>query len=770
MSDLFSGLNERQYEAVTVGTGPVLIFAGPGSGKTRVLTHRIAYLVQKMGVSPYEVMAVTFTNKAAGEMKARAEHLLKTPLSGMMLGTFHAMCARILRREGHHTPYGDRYHIYDTADQEAVIKQALAELNIDPKKYNPRRVLGKISAAKNELILPSQFRALDYFGEVVAQAYTRYQAIMLDNNALDFDDLLMQTVLLMQNDEEVQQKYQQRISFLLVDEFQDTNIAQYELVRLLAAPMNNVFVVGDEDQGIYAFRGADYRNVQRFREDYPSAKVVLLEQNYRSTQTVLDAARAVIDRNPHRTPKALFTERGDGAPIHVFEAYNETFEAEYIADQVDRLARQQKRNYREFAVMYRTNAQSQAIESRFITEGIPYRMVGGVGFYKRREIRDLLSYLRVVDNPNDRVSFGRIINVPRRGIGEKSLHEFQIWATANFDSYQAALAHLVKGDPSPISARAVRPLTEFAQGLFRWQALAEGGQLIGCLDAIIADTGYRWYLQEISESEEQNIDRNENVDQLRRLLADAEHKNISLNEFLTDQSLVSDVDELKEDADAVTLLTLHAAKGLEFPVVFIAGLEEGLLPHVRSFEDPDGMAEERRLMYVGITRAEDQLYLSYAFRRSMWGSDQTNSPSRFLTDLPPGLLNDMPAGLGALGNQRNFKEQTTWDAPTQKITRAASPPPPVNDSARGGFTRAETPQTKSLDKLRGKLRDKIVPFPGMEASGGKFRRNTRVSHGIFGAGMVIDSKVQGGIELVTVLFDDRQHGIKEIDGDLLGKL
>ncbi|MFW5749004.1 MAG: ATP-dependent helicase [Chloroflexota bacterium] len=751
MSVLFNGLNERQRAAVSAGKGPVLVLAGPGSGKTRVLTHRIAYLVQEMGVARRAIMAVTFTNKAAGEMRARAESLLASPLQGINLGTFHAICARLLRREGDRTPYGADYHIFDTDDQEAVVKQALAELNVDPKKHNPRRVLGAISTAKNELITPAQFQALDYFGEVVARIYARYQAILLDNNALDFDDLLMQMVLLLRDDDHVRLKYQQQFDFLLVDEFQDTNTAQYELVRLLGQPRDNVFVVGDEDQGIYAFRGADFRNVLRFRQDYPQAQVILLEQNYRSTQMVLDVARAIIDRNPHRTPKALFTERAGGPPITIYEAYNEVFEAGYVVEQVDRLMRRHQFTWSDFAVMYRTNAQSRALEETFIREGIPYRLVGGVGFYRRREVRDLLAYLRMVNNLNDKVSFTRIINAPRRGIGEKSLQEFQAWAASACEDYGDAFNRLTSGAETPLSGRVARLFADFGRQVLRWRALAEENDLVGLMDAIIGDTGYWVYLHEISDSEEQAVDREDNVKELRGLVAKAQQEQIPLNEFLAEQSLVSDVDALADDVDAVTLLTLHAAKGLEFPVVFITGLEEGLLPHIRSFDDADGMAEERRLLYVGVTRAQDHLYLTYAFRRTMWGRSDTNAPSRFLSDLPPELVEGINPNLANTTERRHHQEQMRWDTQVPGRTMEQTP--------RGGTGNS-------------RLRDKIVPFPRSqrtEADYTRFKSNDQVRHKVFGNGHVIESKVEGGVELVTVAFADKKQGIKTLDAEYLDK-
>lgn len=749
MSQLLNGLNTQQRAAVTAGTGPVLVLAGPGSGKTRVLTHRVAYLLQEMDLPPEALLAVTFTNKAAGEMRARVDGLLGGRVRGLQIGTFHAICARLLRREGDRTPYGSDYVIYDTDDQQAVITQAMGELNIDTKKFNPRRLLGAISSAKNELIDAATFSALDYFGEVVARVYPRYQAILLDNNALDFDDLLMQTAVLLRDDDAVCMKYQRLFQYVLVDEFQDTNVAQYELVRMLAEPDHNVFVVGDEDQGIYAFRGADYRNVMRFREDYPAAQVVLLEQNYRSTQVVLDAARAVIDKNPHRTPKALFTEREDGPQITIHEAYDEEHEARFIINEIGSLRMRDYTNWSDFAVMYRTNAQSRALEDACIREGIPYRLVGGVGFYKRREVRDVLAYLRLIANPNDRVSFARIINVPRRGIGKKSLTDFQYWAATECENYDDALARLVAGEDSPLSNRAGRLFAEFAGQLERWRDLAASGQLSEMLDTLLADVGYHMYLNEISDSPEQAAERGENVRELRGLLARAEAEGMSLIEFLAEQSLVADVDSLAEEADSITLLTLHAAKGLEFAVVFISGLEDGLMPHARSFDDPDGMAEERRLMYVGLTRAEDRLYLTHAFKRTVFGSSSANLPSRFLDDLPAAIVEDGSTGGLNRRQQRQFSEQTRWGS-----------------SAFGGTPSSTRTQPSN-----------IVQFPGASANDAEvseepasppsFKTGTRVVHSKFGRGHVLETKHSRGEEQVTVAFEDRTYGIKTLLVDFL---
>lgn len=756
VAGLLEGLNAQQRAAVTAGEGPVLVLAGPGSGKTRVLTHRIAYLIGEMGIYPDSIMAVTFTNKAAGEMRTRVQNLLAGSLHGLQIGTFHAICARLLRREWQKTPYGADYVIFDTDDQVTAVTQALNELNVDLKKWPPRRVLNAISTAKNELIEPGRYVAVDYFGEIVARVYQRYQAVLLDNNAMDFDDLLMQMVLLLRENPEVCAKYQRLYPFILVDEFQDTNTAQYELVQIMGKPQDNVFVVGDEDQGIYAFRGADFRNVLRFRQDYPSAQVILLEQNYRSTQVVLDVARAIIDKNTQRTPKALFTEREGGALVNVNEAYNEKYEAEFIAGEIDRL-RRDRYDFRDFAIMYRTNAQSRAIEETCIREGIPYRLVGGVGFYKRREIRDLLAYLRVINNPSDKVSFARIINVPKRGIGQKSLQEFQAWAAQEDLDYAEALTRLVIGAESPLSGRTRNLFMDFGQMLAGWRRLAEAGELLELFDDIVARIGYTLYLHEISDTEEQAIDRAENVRELRGLVAQAQESTISLADFLAEQSLVADVDELKDNENSVTLLTLHSAKGLEYPVVFITGLEEGLMPHVRAFDDPDGMGEERRLMYVGITRARDLLYLSYAFRRTVFGSSMANTPSRFLADIPGSLTEGMSPIVAQQASRQSFLRETTWDPNPRSEQRYESR---LNrDLRRFGPPGGGSAEGKRAGNER--LRSKIIPFK-REQSPAAYRTGQRVLHPKYGSGTVIECKPSGDDEEITVAFEDKKVGIKRL--------
>jgi DNA helicase II / ATP-dependent DNA helicase PcrA len=619
------GLNSAQRDAVTAGTGPILVLAGPGSGKTRVLTHRIAYLIQEMGVPPDHILAVTFTNKAAEEMKQRVQRLLGSVQKGLRVGTFHSICAQLLRREHARIDYGADYVIYDTDDQLTLLTQAMAELDVDAKRYTPRSILNAISSAKNELVTADKFGADQVGGrlanpltEVTRRVYQRYQRMLVDNNAMDFDDLLMNMVLLMRRDDEAREKYQRWFEHILVDEFQDTNTAQYQLVKLLAAPQNNAFVVGDEDQAIYAFRGADYRNVMQFRKDFPDAKVVLLEQNYRSTQIVLDVARAVIDRNVHRTPKALFTDKSGGQRVTIFEAFEETEEAAFVVQQVQNLRSRGKAEYSECAVMYRTNAQSRVLEEAFRKSGVPYKLVGGVGFYQRREVRDLLAYLRLINNPNDTVSFARIINTPKRGIGKKSVEDFQRWAADQGIGYGEALARIERGEATPLAGKG-KAFADFSRQLNDWREIAATGDLVALFDDIRTRVGYTLYLSEFSEGDEDRRNREENVVELGNALADAQQNGKSLAEYLTDASLTADVNLRDPNANAVTLLTLHAAKGLEYRVVFLTGLEEDILPHTRARDDAEGMEEERRLFYVGVTRAEELLYITFAANRMLYG-------------------------------------------------------------------------------------------------------------------------------------------------------
>ena len=646
--DILATLNPAQRQAVEAIQGPVLILAGPGSGKTRVITHRVAYLVRICGVSPRHIMAVTFTNKAAREMRERLERLLEQAAADLTLGTFHAICARILRRDGKAVGLDSSFVIYDEDDQSSLIKQALEDLNLDPKQYAPRALRSAIGSAKSRLIDPQQYaqRVSSYFEEVVHRVYQRYQQLLTQGRAVDFDDLLMKTVQLFQEHQQILKRYQSKYVHILVDEFQDTNIVQYMLMKQLSGRHRNLCVVGDPDQSIYSWRFADLRNILSFEKDYPKAKVVFLEQNYRSTKTILEVASDVISANIQRKPKKLWTGNEDGASVTLVESYSAEEEAQYVVSEIERLVGQERISLRDCAVMYRVNAQSRALEEALLRYGVPYRLVGGTRFYQRREVKDIVAYLRLIHNPRDNVSLVRIVNVPSRGIGSRTLSQIQSRAKARDIPLFEALQEMSR---SVLPSEAQQPLpSRIVQALAGFDALM--GELIsrsnelspsGLMDEILKYTGYREYILDKEGGEE----KWENVMELRNVAReyDALEPEEALSTLLENVSLVADIDDLDKKADAVTLITLHQAKGLEFPVVFIVGLEEGILPHRRSFDDPEEMEEERRLCYVGITRAEKRLYLLRSYRRSLFGGSTANPPSRFLQDISPHLIS--PRGL-----------------------------------------------------------------------------------------------------------------------------
>jgi len=645
--DILDGLNPAQRQAVEAIEGPLLILAGPGSGKTRVITHRVAYLVRKCGISPRHIMAVTFTNKAANEMKERLQMLLESAAQELTVGTFHAICARILRRDGAEIGLDSHFAIYDEEDQQNMVKKSLQELDLDPKKYTPRAMLSTISTAKSHLLTPQDYakQRRSYFDEVAQRVYERYEERLRQSKALDFDDLLMKTVQLFQEREKVLSKYQERYLHILIDEFQDTNVAQYMLAKQLAAKHHNICVVGDPDQSIYSWRAADLRNILNFEKDYPDAKVVFLEQNYRSTQTILEIASGIISANRQRKHKRLWTENEAGEKVIVVEAYNEQEEALFVVSEMERLAKQGMARPQDCAVMYRTNAQSRALEEAFIRYGLPYRLVGATRFYARREIKDVIAYLKLIHNPYDTVSLSRIINVPPRTIGQRSLEQLSRWAQALGVPLYSALQVLANQEASsettssakhPFSPRTAKYLLSF---LSLFNELMEESHKLGLvklLDETLKRTAYREYVL----AEEDGEDRWDNILELRTVTSQYEElpPQEALTAFLEGVALVSDIDDYDTKANAVTLITLHQAKGLEFPVVFIVGLEEGVLPHKRSFDDPAQMEEERRLCYVGVTRAKKRLYLVRAFRRSLMGASTANAPSRFLKDIPQHLV------------------------------------------------------------------------------------------------------------------------------------
>lgn len=632
-AELLEGLNEVQRQAVMHGDGPVLILAGPGSGKTRVITHRIAHLVIEHRIAPWRILAVTFTNKAAREMRERTARLLGDDAASLHMGTFHSMCARWLRIDGHAIGLSPDFVIYDDADQLALMKRVLEELHVDPRRFSPRAVLSAISNAKSEMLVPEALLSTvrGYGDEVVARAYAAYERALKAASAVDFDDLLLYAVRLF-DVPEMSVKYANRYQHVLVDEFQDTNPVQYQLARKLASKHGNITVVGDPDQSIYSWRSADVRNVQYFERDFPDCTIYLLEQNYRSTAAILEAADAVIGKNPGRHPRKLWTERQGGDLITTYDAYSDEEEGEFVAKEATRLATE-GRSFGEIAVMYRTNAQSRAVEEALVRHRIPYRLIGGVRFYQRREIKDLIAYFRLAQNPRDEASLLRVINVPGRGIGDKTVDRLDEFARENGVTLWDACEGVAGGLGAAITGRSAAAVAGFVHIINRLQADA-GRPLPDLLDQVLTLTGYARYLQDGGEDAE---DRIENVLELRSLMSEYEEvggEQGDLAAFLQDVALVADVDELREGTPAITLITLHAAKGLEYPVVFLIGLEEGVLPHIRSFDDPRQMEEERRLCYVGMTRAMDLLYLSRSYRRFSFGQQAANPPSRFLNDVP----------------------------------------------------------------------------------------------------------------------------------------
>src|SRR6187397_2158451 len=651
--EILARMNPPQAEAVSHLTGPLLILAGAGSGKTRVLAHRVAYLVAT-SYKPWQIVAVTFTNKAATEMRQRIAGLIgEEGAREATIGTFHAICARILRRDGELLGLTRSFTIYDRADQVALLKSVLKRLDLDEKRFSPGGMLAWIGQRKDELadVKTATRQAANYYDETAARVYDAYQRQLGDDDAVDFDDLLMRVVELFENHPAVLAKYQQRWQQILVDEYQDTNRAQYLICRHLAAKHRNLAVVGDDDQSIYSWRGADLRNILDFENDYPDTKVVKLEQNYRSTQTILDAAHGVVSRNSARKDKKLWTENGGGTKIQRFEAYNEEEEAEWIARQVEgliggrgttltRRADEEGERFRarDIAVMYRMNAQSRAIEESFLRYGLRYQLVGGTRFYSRREVKDALAYLRILRSDTDSVSFERIINVPARGIGDKTIETLRAAAAGEGASTWGAIEAGARGELPGLAPRTRNSLADFAALVRRLRTRVGVLPLPELLDDLLEVSGYRAMLADGSEDGEE---RWANLLELRAVTTryDDLSPEDALDRLLEETALVADQDSYEGDADAVTLITLHAAKGLEFPVVFIAGLEEGLFPHSRALEDEKELEEERRLAYVGITRAKKRLFLSHAWRRATWGMGQAAVPSRFLLEIPAELMN-----------------------------------------------------------------------------------------------------------------------------------
>ncbi|MCU4747218.1 MULTISPECIES: DNA helicase PcrA [Streptomyces] len=730
-AQLLEGLNEQQRAAVTHSDTPLLIVAGAGSGKTRVLTHRIAYLLAARGAHPGQILAITFTNKAAGEMKERVEELVGPRAAAMWVMTFHSACVRILRRESKHLGFTSSFSIYDAADSKRLMALVCRDLDLDPKRFPPKSFSAKVSNLKNELIDEETFagQATDGFEKTLAEAYALYQSRLREANALDFDDIIMTTVHLLQAFPDIAEHYRRRFRHILVDEYQDTNIAQYTLIRELVGTEEpgELCVVGDADQSIYAFRGATIRNILQFEEDYPQATTLLLEQNYRSTQTILSAANAVIERNESRRPKNLWTQAGAGARIIGYVADTEHDEAQFAADEIDRLTDAGDARPGDVAVFYRTNAQSRVFEEVFIRVGLPYKVVGGVRFYERREVRDVLAYLRVLANPEDTVPLRRILNVPKRGIGDRA--EAMIDALAQREKISFAQALVRVEEAYGMAARSMNAVKRFNVLMEELRTIAESGAgPATVLEAVLEQTGYLAELQ--SSTDPQDETRVENLQELASVALEFEQEREgeeetsgTLAEFLERVALVADSDQIPDEAEGedkgvITLMTLHTAKGLEFPVVFLSGMEDGVFPHMRSLGKTKELEEERRLAYVGITRARERLYVTRAALRSAWGQPQHNPPSRFLEEIP--------------------EQHLEW-----RRTGPLAPPPPApisrrpvsSGTATGGFATNRAP-------ARGGTQREVVALTAGD----------RVSHDSFGLGRVVSVQGSGDRAEATIDF------------------
>ncbi|WP_274362574.1 DNA helicase PcrA [Paenibacillus thermotolerans] len=719
-------LNPRQREAVQATDGPLLILAGAGSGKTRVLTHRIAYLIEAKKVAPWSILAITFTNKAAREMQERVSKLVGPHGQDIWVSTFHSMCVRILRRDIERIGFTSSFTILDSGDQLSVIRNCMKDLNIDTKKIEPKAVQAAISAAKNELIDPKRYEEKigDYFQGIVAKVYAMYQKRLKANNSLDFDDLIMSTIQLFKDEPQVLDFYQNKFQYIHVDEYQDTNRAQYMLCRMLADKHHRICVVGDSDQSIYGWRGADISNILNFEKDYPEAQSILLEQNYRSTSNILNAANEVIKNNPGRKAKNLWTDQGEGQKIQTYIADSEHEEGYFIAG-IIRKNRESGKRFGDHAILYRTNAQSRVIEEILIKSDIPYQIVGGVKFYDRKEIKDILAYLRLISNPDDDISFARVVNVPKRGIGDTTIDKLGEAAAARGVSLFAMIDGV---ESAGITARAASALREFKESIDNLSRMVEYLSVTELTEKMLDTIQYREELKR--ENTLESKARLENIDEFLSVTMDFEKRNEdkSLVSFLTDLALIADIDTMNNDPedadDAVILMTMHSAKGLEFPIVFIAGMEENVFPHSRVQNDPTELEEERRLAYVGITRAERELYLTCARMRTLFGRLSANSPSRFLAEIPDEYKENVSPGRGGFRSVGGF------------------------GGGGGGFGGATAAGASATPRVT----IKAPAFVGGGAAGADFSAGDKVSHNKWGVGTVVSVRGEGDDRELQIAF------------------
>ncbi|MDF2658993.1 MAG: pcrA [Paenibacillus sp.] len=742
-------LNKEQREAVEALNGPVLIMAGAGSGKTRVLTHRIAYLIATRKAAPWSILAITFTNKAAREMQDRIGKIAGPSASDIWVSTFHSMCVRILRRDIGRIGYSSNFSILDSTDQLSVIKTCMKELNVDAKKFEPKAIQAELGSAKNELVTPERYERKigDFFQGQVAKVYTLYQKKLKANNSLDFDDLIMKTIELFQQVPDVLEFYQNKFQYIHVDEYQDTNRAQYMLCRMLADKHHHICVVGDSDQSIYRWRGADIANILNFEKDYPEARTIYLEQNYRSTSNILNAANAVINNNTGRKPKRLWTDKGDGSKLQRYEAGSEHEEGYFIAGEIVKNYKQGQK-YSSHAVLYRTNAQSRVIEEILIKSDIPYQIVGGIKFYDRKEIKDILAYLRLISNPDDDISLRRIINVPKRGIGDTTLDKLAEAAAARGISIFAALE---QADSLELSARFRATLAEFYGLIRNLNAMLDYLSVTELTEKMLELTGYREEL--LRENTIESKSRLENIDEFLSVTLDFEKRSEekSLVSFLTDLALIADIDTMDKeddgsDKDAIILMTMHSAKGLEFPVVFIIGMEEGVFPHSRAFLDNEELEEERRLAYVGITRAEEKLYLTCARMRTLFGKTAANAPSRFFKEIPAELVENA-GGYGVIGGSgSSYSSRSGGYGGGTSVYGSPS---------RGAYGSPAGSSIGAAQSVAGRAAAGVQQRQAGAAGSGaaaSYANGDKVSHGKWGTGVIVAVKGSGDDTELQIAF------------------
>ena len=755
MQEILESLNNKQYEAVTNTEGPCLVIAGAGSGKTKVLTHKIAYLIKEKDVKPWNILSITFTNKAANEMKERIVNLVGDVATDIWMGTFHSICVRILRRFIDRIGFDSSFIIFDTSDQKTLVKNCLKDLGIDDKLFNDRSVLSEISNAKNEMLTPESYAARangDFRKEKISTVYELYQKRLKENNAIDFDDIINYTIEILQDNEDIREYYCDKFKYILVDEYQDTNKAQFMLVKILASKYKNITVVGDNDQGIYSFRGADISNILNFEKDFPGTKIIKLEQNYRCTGNILKAANAVIKNNEVKYKKELWTQNEEGNLPKVYQADNEYDEASYIVEQIEHLRREEYYKYKDFAVLYRMNTQSRAIEDILRRENIPYKIIGGLKFYERKEIKDLIAYLRLIQNHNDNLSLRRIINEPKRGIGKTSLDKIELISN---DTGESMYEIIKRADEFGLN-RVFLNSREFVNTIEELSAKKDELPISELIKQVLKKSGYTKALQNENTIEAEN--RIENLDEFLTVAIEFEEEEVEngLREFLEGITLSSDIDELEESDDYVTLMTLHSAKGLEFPVVFLVGMEEGIFPGYKSISEPRELEEERRLCYVGITRAKEHLYLTCSKQRTIFGSTSYNQTSRFLKEIPEELLDGYEEAFGDTTNKERMLKDTDYiwtygsgnsKVKSYKMDSTESKVAAASKSASNFMFRTAESFLSNLNK---KSEEKKVDLS-------QYKEGLRVFHKKFGEGTISIVEPENDDLKVDINFDKVGH-------------